>query len=91
LDEKQTTIYKRADDRNYNLKMNASSFIFIEINQKFSIMPFTARYVVPSRHFLRHSLLPSTLQPLVVHVEFLYNRTLGGEEGLAGFGGMCSS
>ncbi|KAL3518045.1 hypothetical protein ACH5RR_020634 [Cinchona calisaya] len=43
LDEKQTTIYKRAVDKNYNLKMKASRFIFSEISQKFPIMPFTAR------------------------------------------------
>lgn len=47
LDEKQTTIYKRAVDRNYHLKMKASRFIFSEINQKFPIMPFSARYIVP--------------------------------------------
>lgn len=43
LDEKQTTIYKRAVDKNYNLKMKASRFIFSEISQKFPVMPFTAR------------------------------------------------
>lgn len=43
LDEKQTTIYKRAVDKNYHLKMKASRFIFSEINQKFPILPFTAR------------------------------------------------
>lgn len=46
LDEKQTTIYKRAVDRNYHLKMKASRFIFSEITQKFPIMPFTARFVM---------------------------------------------
>ncbi|KAJ6750354.1 hypothetical protein OIU85_000935 [Salix viminalis] len=35
LDEKTTTIYKRAVDKNYHLKMKASRFIFSEINQKF--------------------------------------------------------
>ncbi|KAJ4842193.1 ERBB-3 binding protein 1 [Turnera subulata] len=43
LDEKNTTIYKRAVDKNYHLKMKASRFIFSEINQKYPIMPFTAR------------------------------------------------
>ena len=43
LDEKQTTIYKRAVDKNYHLKMKASRFIFSEINQKFPIMPFSVR------------------------------------------------
>ncbi|KAL5675407.1 hypothetical protein ACJX0J_011538, partial [Zea mays] len=42
LDEKQTTIYKMVVDKNYNLKMKASRFIFSEISQKFPIMPFTA-------------------------------------------------
>lgn len=46
FDEKQTTIYKRAVDRNYHLKMKTSRFIFSEINQKFPIMPFTARSVL---------------------------------------------
>ena len=45
LDEKNTTIYKRAVDKNYHLKMKSSRFIFSEINQKFPIMPFTARFV----------------------------------------------
>jgi hypothetical protein len=45
LDEKSTTIYKRAVDKNYHLKMKSSRFIFSEINQKFPIMPFTARFI----------------------------------------------
>ncbi|GKV22013.1 hypothetical protein SLEP1_g31919 [Rubroshorea leprosula] len=49
LDEKQTTIYKRAVDRNYHLKMKTSRFIFSEINQKFPIMPFTARALEEKR------------------------------------------
>jgi hypothetical protein len=49
LDEKQTTIYKRAVDKNYHLKMKASRFIFSEISQKFPIMPFTARFVTSQR------------------------------------------
>ncbi|XP_022982793.1 ERBB-3 BINDING PROTEIN 1-like [Cucurbita maxima] len=49
LDEKQTTIYKRAVDRNYHLKMKASRFIFSEITQKFPIMPFSARALEEKR------------------------------------------
>ncbi|CAA2961455.1 ERBB-3 BINDING PROTEIN 1 [Olea europaea subsp. europaea] len=49
LDEKQTTIYKRAVDRNYHLKMKASRFIFSEISEKFRIMPFTARALEEKR------------------------------------------
>jgi len=49
LDEKQTTIYKRAVDKSYHLKMKASRFIFSEISQKFPIMPFTARALEEKR------------------------------------------
>jgi len=49
LDEKETTIYKRAVDKNYHLKMKASRLIFTEINQKFPIMPFTARALEDKR------------------------------------------
>ncbi|XP_020571748.1 ERBB-3 BINDING PROTEIN 1-like [Phalaenopsis equestris] len=49
LDEKQTTIYKRAVDKNYHLKLKASRFIFSEINQKFPIMPFSARALEEKR------------------------------------------
>ncbi|KAK1351593.1 ERBB-3 BINDING PROTEIN 1 [Heracleum sosnowskyi] len=49
LDEKQTTVYKRAVDQNYHLKMKASRFIFSEISQKFPIMPFTARALEEKR------------------------------------------
>lgn len=49
LDEKQTTVYKRAVDKNYHLKMKASRFIFSEINTKFPIMPFTARALEEKR------------------------------------------
>jgi hypothetical protein len=54
LDEKQTTIYKRAVDKNYHLKMKASRFIFSEINQKFPIMPFSARC---KNFYLIHSMI----------------------------------
>ncbi|KAJ6699438.1 PROTEASE FAMILY M24 METHIONYL AMINOPEPTIDASE AMINOPEPTIDASE P [Salix purpurea] len=49
LDEKNTTIYKRAVDKNYHLKMKSSRFIFSEINQKFPIMPFSARALEEKR------------------------------------------
>lgn len=55
LDEKQTTIYKRAVDKSYHLKMKASRFIFSEISQKFPIMPFSARFVVFLTYLLRAS------------------------------------
>ncbi|XP_073393569.1 ERBB-3 BINDING PROTEIN 1 [Physcomitrium patens] len=49
LDEKQTTVYKRAVDKNYHLKMKASKFIRSEINSRFPLMPFTARALEEKR------------------------------------------
>lgn len=43
LDEKHTTVYKRALDKEYNLKMKASRYVFSEINKKYPTMPFTIR------------------------------------------------
>ncbi|KAL2902091.1 ERBB-3 BINDING PROTEIN 1 [Bienertia sinuspersici] len=57
LDEKQTTIYKRAVDKNYHLKIKASRFILSEINQKFPIMPFTARARLGLVECVTHDLL----------------------------------
>ncbi|CAN8278823.1 unnamed protein product [Cochlearia groenlandica] len=49
LDERQTTIYKKDDSVNYQLKMKASRFIISEINQNFPYMPFTARSLEEKR------------------------------------------
>lgn len=43
LDEKETTVYKRALDQEYKLKMKSSRSIFSEINKKHPTMPFTVR------------------------------------------------
>lgn len=43
LDEKETTIYKRALDMEYHLKLKTSRIVFGEINKKFPTMPFTVR------------------------------------------------
>eukprot|EP00873_Tetraselmis_striata_P036847 jgi/Tetstr1/457111/TSEL_043761.t1 len=42
-DEKETTVYKRALDMEYNLKMKASRAIFSEISKKYPCMPFPIR------------------------------------------------
>jgi len=39
----RTTVFKRAVDQNYQLKMKASRYIFNEINQKYPTMPFSIR------------------------------------------------
>ena len=43
LDEKETTVYKRALDQEYKLKLKASRQIFSEINKRYPTMPFTVR------------------------------------------------
>lgn len=43
LDEKATTIYKRALDVEYSLKMKASRAVFSEVSKRFSTMPFALR------------------------------------------------
>lgn len=43
VDEKQTTVYKRALDMVYSLKMKASRAVFKEINTRFPALPFTFR------------------------------------------------
>jgi len=47
-DEKETNVYKRALDKEYNLKMKASRFVFSEINKRFPTMPFTMRLIEDS-------------------------------------------
>jgi hypothetical protein len=63
LDEKATTLYKRALDVSYHLKIKASRTVFNEIAQRFPTMPFTLR-ALPGRETrlglhecLNHSLL----------------------------------
>jgi len=42
-DERQTCVYKRALDQNYQLKMKASRAVFSEINKKYPTMAFNIR------------------------------------------------
>ncbi len=42
-DEKETNVYKRAIEKNYKLKMQASRAVFSQITTKFPTMPFTMR------------------------------------------------
>jgi methionyl aminopeptidase len=42
-DEKETNVYKRAIEKNYKLKMQASRTVFSQITTKFPTMPFTMR------------------------------------------------
>ena len=39
----RTTIFKRAVDQKYRLKMKASRYVFNEVNRRFATFPFTVR------------------------------------------------
>mmetsp|Transcript_52224 Transcript_52224/g.119136 ORF Transcript_52224/g.119136 Transcript_52224/m.119136 type:complete len:395 (+) Transcript_52224:87-1271(+) len=41
--ETRTTVFKRAVDKSYRLKMKASRYLFNEVNNKFPTLPFTLR------------------------------------------------
>lgn len=43
LDEKEITVYKRALDVEYKLKLKASRAVFSEVNKRYPAMPFTIR------------------------------------------------
>lgn len=41
--EARTTVFKRAIDKTYRLKMDASRYVFNEVNKKYPTLPFTLR------------------------------------------------
>jgi len=61
----RTTVYKRAIDRSYLLKLQAARFIFNEINQKAPVLPFTMRCLDEKKRrmgiveMIKHDLLDS--------------------------------
>ena len=48
-DERETRVYKRAIEKNYQLKMANSRAVFSEISKRFPTMPFTARALQEKR------------------------------------------
>ena len=68
LDEKETTVFKRALDEQYHLKLKASRLVFSEINKKFPTMPFSIRLLdnKTSRLGLVECLAHSLLHPYPV-------------------------
>ena len=48
-DEKETNVYKRAIEKNYKLKMQASKQLFSQITTRFPTMPFTMRAMTETR------------------------------------------
>lgn len=55
LDEKETSVYKRALDVEYKLKLKASRAVFSEIGRRFPAMPFTTRALTGALLLLRCS------------------------------------
>jgi len=60
----RTTVFKRAVDKNYRLKMKASRYLFNEVNQKYPALPFALRALADERQarmgvveLLKHELL----------------------------------
>merc|ERR1712154_517873 len=41
--EARTTVFKRAVDKSYSLRMKASRYVFNEVNKKYPTLPFTIR------------------------------------------------
>jgi hypothetical protein len=64
LDEKETTVYKRALDVEYKLKLKASRAVFSEISKKAPTMPFTVRCAL--QHLLHCVCNVRLLQPFTV-------------------------
>jgi curved DNA binding protein len=62
--EQRTTVFKRAVDKSYRLKMKASRWVFNAVNEKFPTLPFTVRALGDDRQgrmgvveCLKHDLL----------------------------------
>lgn len=62
--ETRTTVFKRAVDKNYRLKMRASRYLFNEVNSKYPALPFSLRMLEDERQArmgvvecLKHELL----------------------------------
>lgn len=72
--EARTTIFKRAVDQRYTLKLKASRAVFTEINTRFPTMPFTLRSA-----FL-FSTSPFSLRPVPVSHPPLFCRALKDEK-----------
>ena len=69
IDERQTTVYKRALDMEYKLKMKAARAVFSDINKRFPALPFTTRYLEPPEG--KASLIKLGMKELLDH-ELLY-------------------
>lgn len=84
MDERQTTVYKRALDMEYKLKMKAARAVFSDINKRFPALPFTTRALEPPEG--KPSMIKLGMKELLEHellygYPVLYDRPEGGKEG----------
>ena len=64
VDEKETGVYKRALDVEYNLRLKASRAVFSEISRNFPAMPFSVRALqVPAHPAAREVTLEPVHKP----------------------------
>jgi len=81
--ESRTTVFKRAVDKSYRLKMKASRYVLTEVNKRFPTLPFTIRalgdevqgrmgVVECMKHDMLHAYPPIYEKEgdIVVHVKF---------------------
>jgi len=94
----RTTVFKRAVDKSYRLKMRASRYLFNEVNQRFPTMPFSLRALEDERQArmgvvecLKHELLnpyPVLYErpgDFVAHVKFTVLLLPSGQTQITGF------
>lgn len=73
LDEKETTVFKRALDQQYQLKIKASREVFSEINRRFPTMLFTSRSLDSGR--ARYGLVECVAHQLLQPYPVYYDRS----------------
>jgi len=70
--ESRTTIYKRAVDQNYLLKLQAARYVFNEVNNRFPTLPFTLRALDEKR--ARLGITECVKHDLVIPYPVLYEK-----------------
>jgi len=70
--ESKTTVYKRAVDQNYSLKMKNSRYVYSEIVKRFGTLPFTLRALDEKRG--RHGITELVKHDLVQPYPVLYEK-----------------
>ncbi|CAM9231003.1 unnamed protein product [Choristocarpus tenellus] len=72
--ETRTTVFKRAVDKNYRLKMKASRYLFNSVNTRFPTLPFTLRAVEDEKQQARLGVVECVSHELLTPYPVLYER-----------------